>query len=389
MDMRSIVVRWISRLGTFALFLAGVEAMARLDDYIHLGVPFLASPDNEHDLKLRESWGLRGRSHGLFRKWKLNEFGFRGPETTQEPGDGATRVLVLGASETFGLMESNNHEYPAQLQKVMQQEGNYDVINGGMTSLTAASMLAYWDQWLTRFQPQIVVIYASPVFYLRDEAPEPLPVLTQPELASQSCQFQFRTIDRASSLYRNLPSWIRAIRRDLQLRRQVAAHDKSWFFTAIPEDRLDKYRADVAALIRRIRSDGAVPILVTHAISAASPPRSEDLTHLRDMRADFCRPTIEIMSQFEKRANQALRELARDEGVPLIDVDAALTGQLTLFGDLVHFNDLGAARMAELLAAGITRELTAQTPPTMTKTNTSSAPDAREPARSTPRLPAL
>ena len=121
---------------------------------------------------------------------------------------------------------------------------------------------------------------------------------------------------------------------------------------------------------------------------AASPPRSEDLAHLRDMRADFCRPTIEIMSQFEIRANQTLRELARDEGVPLIDVDAALTGQLALFGDLVHFNDLGAARMAELLAAGITRELTAQTPPTMTKTN-ASAPDAREPARSTPRLPAL
>ena len=168
MDMRSIVIRWISRLGTLALFLAGVEAMARLDDYIHLGVPFLASPDNEHDLKLRESWGFRGRPHGLFRKWQLNEFGFRGPETTRQPADGATRILVLGASETFGLMESNSHEYPVQLQKVLQQEGNYEVINGGMTSLTAASMSAYWDQWLVRFQPQIVAIYASPVFYLRD-----------------------------------------------------------------------------------------------------------------------------------------------------------------------------------------------------------------------------
>jgi lysophospholipase L1-like esterase len=386
--MKSVVIRWISRLGTLALFLAGVEAMARLDDYIHLGVPFLASPDNEHDLKLRESWGFRGRPHGLFRKWKLNEFGFRGPETTPQPAEGATRVLVLGASETFGLMESNNHEYPAQLQKVMQQEGKYDVINGGMTSLTAAGMLAYWDQWLTRFQPQIVVIYASPVFYLRDAAPEPLPVLTQTELASQSVQFQFRTIDRVSSLYRNLPSWIRAIRRDLQLRRQVAAHDNTWFFTTAPKDRLEKYRTDVAELVRRIRNDGAVPILVTHAISAASPPRSEDLAHLCDMRADFCRPTIETMTRFEKRANQTLRDLARDEGVPLIDVDAVLTGRRDFFGDLVHFNDLGAARMAELLAAGITRELTAQSPPTMTKSS-ASAPDVTEPASSTPRLPAL
>lgn len=386
--MKPIVIRWLSRLGTLALFLAGVEAMARLDDFIHLGVPFLASPDNEHDLKLRETWGFRGRPHGLFRKWKLNEFGFRGPETTRRPAEGATRVLVLGASETFGLLESNNHEYPAQLRQVLEVQGGYEVINGAMTSLTAAGMLAYWDNWANQFQPQFVVIYASPVFYLRDVAPTPLPVLKESELAGQSPPFQLRTVDRASSVYRNLPFWVRSIRRDFQINRQIAAHDKSWFFTAVPQDRLDKYRDDILKLICRIRDDGAVPILVTHAISAASPPRTEDLAHLHDMRADFCRPTLEIISQFEKRANQALRELAHSEGVHLIDAAAVLTGQRTLFGDLVHFNDIGAAHMAELLAAGIARESAVHTSRTMTETK-KPVRDVQQPERSLPHLPDL
>ncbi|MBI3860364.1 MAG: SGNH/GDSL hydrolase family protein [Planctomycetia bacterium] len=381
-------MRSTARFGALLLFLAGVEGMARLDDTIHLGVPFLASPDNEYDLKLRESWGFRGRPHGLFRKWKLNEYGFRGPEIAERPAADVNRVFVLGASETFGLLESNQREYPAQLQEILQQRGNFEVVNGGITSMTAASMLSFWENWACRFQPRIVVIYASPVFYLRDLAPEPPRVLPESELASAHPEFQLRLVDRASSLYRQLPFWVRSIRRDWQLKREVASHEKSWFFTTVPEDRLAQYRDDVATLVRRIRESGACPIIVTHAISATFPPRTEDLPHLHDMRAEFSRPTAEIMSQFEKRANQALRELGRQEGIPLVDVDAALTGQRGLFGDLVHFNDAGSARMAELLADGIATQ-SAQTPSQAVSKSTAQPLGTAGPARSVPRFPGL
>jgi hypothetical protein len=91
------------------------------------------------------------------------------------------------------------------------------------------------------------------------------------------------------------------------------------------------------------------------------------------------------MAQFEKRANQILRELARDEDVQLIDAEVALAGRRALFGDLVHFNDEGATRMAELLAAGITGDSNTMPPRTMTETRTIS-PQTTEPARSHPRL---
>src|SRR5204862_343647 len=96
-----------------------------------------------------------------------------------------------------------------------------------------------------------------------------------------------------------------------------------------------------------------------HATSAQSPPRSEDFLHLNDMRADFCRPTNETLAAFEARANEALRQIAAQEGTALIDTAAEVSGHREFFGDLVHFTDAGAARMAGVLAEGIMKNTAA------------------------------
>jgi hypothetical protein len=46
--------------------------------------------------------GQHGRPNAQYLKWKLNSLGFRGPEL--DPG--ATRILCVGSSETFGQYES-------------------------------------------------------------------------------------------------------------------------------------------------------------------------------------------------------------------------------------------------------------------------------------------
>jgi hypothetical protein len=150
-----------------------MEFASRLDDYTHLGVPFAASPDRQRDLMTRESWGFRGKPGGRFQKWKLNAFGFRGPEIAREPEDGTKRVLILGASETFGLLESSDNEYPAQLRRHLQQKGRYEIINASLAGMSLAAMNSYWDNWGRQFQPHIVLIYPSPIFYLRDDDQAP------------------------------------------------------------------------------------------------------------------------------------------------------------------------------------------------------------------------
>jgi hypothetical protein len=67
------------------IFLGAAEFTARLEDWITTDVPFLASPDRERDLVVRNDQVPHGRPHGRYRKWQLNAFGFRGPEITEVP----------------------------------------------------------------------------------------------------------------------------------------------------------------------------------------------------------------------------------------------------------------------------------------------------------------
>jgi lysophospholipase L1-like esterase len=60
-------------------------------------------------------------------------------------------------------------------------------------------------------------------------------------------------------------------------------------------------------------------------------------------------PTGNTLSAYMARANDALREVAGRESVPLIDVDAALSNQSELFDSYVHFNDSGELRHAEVV----------------------------------------
>src|SRR4051812_32633747 len=106
--------RWALRAVPLAVvMLASAEVGARVDDWIRLGIPFTHTPDYDHDLKYQDWFGVRGKPLGRYRRWKLDNYGFRGPDIAKLPSPGCRRILILGASETFGLYESDNREYPA------------------------------------------------------------------------------------------------------------------------------------------------------------------------------------------------------------------------------------------------------------------------------------
>ena len=59
------------------------------------------------------------------------------------------------------------------------------------------------------------------------------------------------------------------------------------------------------------------------------------------------------MMAFEKQANDVIREVSSEGHVRLIDADRFLSGRQEWFADLVHFNDQGAAAIAELIARSL------------------------------------
>jgi lysophospholipase L1-like esterase len=361
---KKLSLRKERRLGTalaaLALGLAAGELIARLDDRLFTDVPVLASPDREADLMLRGPSGIRGKPHGVYRKWKLNNFGFLGPDMLEAPA--GHRVMVLGASETFGLYESRGHDYPSLLRQELNRDGkgHIEIVNAAIAGMALPTMTQFWDAWASRFDPTIVVIYPSPQFYLDIEPPAARLKSFVPEAIPEP-GVQSRLAERIKDSVKVWPV-LREIRARFIVSGALKGKDDAYIFTASPpKARLEAFAQDLERLCDAIANRGAVPVLVTHAFKTPSPPAVRDLPELRYYRIFFPRATPESMPAFDAAAQTATIELARRRGWHVIDAASSLNGRRALFADPVHFNDAGSLQMASILATALP-EIIASTP---------------------------
>ncbi len=324
---------------------ASAEITARVDDGIRHGVPFLAVPDRR-DLVLHDDLGIRGKPHGRYQKWHLNEHGFRGPEIRREPSDDCRRVAVLGASETFGLYESPNKEYPAQLESILDATACSEVINAAVAGLNLRGIRVLWERWASRFKPRAVLIYPTPAFYLANNPPaapgparavQPAPVYWPPRL-----------LLRAKERF-ELPRFVRQRIVERELDELLRAAGKP--FDDVPADRAAQFDSDLEALIVSIVSSGATPVLVTHATGFRGEPSVDEHDELQALRRFAPRATPRVLLAFERRTAEGVRRAAKKHGLRLVDLAALMNEHREWFADdLLHFNDEGAGVAARAMA---------------------------------------
>jgi lysophospholipase L1-like esterase len=344
-----------------ALLVIGVcgEVAARLDDALFHSVPLLANPRYE-DLIMQDWFGRRGRPHAHFGKWTLNSLGFRGPELRpKEPG--CTRVVVLGASESFGFAESPDHEYPSVLQQKLAGKGCVEVVNAAVIGMQLGSMRSYWTNWVAKIQPDVVVVYPSPLFYLASSTPTPSDTSRAgTRLASggagegtadrRTARFESRFLKRlravvSGALPRRLSMYLSQRRVAAELAAQTLP-----LISAPPPGDLEKFRQALTQLLATITSSGTRVVLLTHAQRASLPIEKRMLPDLWDARIYWPRAELPVLAQFNLAGNDVIREVARHESVQLIDIAPLLDGCWDCFADLNHFADKGAALMAEAIA---------------------------------------
>jgi hypothetical protein len=336
---------WLGLLGLVGVIAA--EVMARVDDAVRSGTEMLASPAYT-DLTMQDSLGTRGRPFAQFEKWKLNGEGFRSQEVAINPRPECVRVAVMGASETFGYAESPGKEYPAQLADSLRHTGCYEVINTGITGLPTTGQIQLWENWVSRFEPSVVVIYVSPAFYLSNEPPEfHSPNRGGPGVISNS--FAPRLVGRLKNRI-DYPDFIQRRRVMRQIANELRGRPATWLFQDIPDDRLALFRLHLDSLVTSVRARGAVPVLVTHAMRFGGPMNEEEQDLLRSWRRFSPRATEAVLMEFERRAAGTVREEARDRDVPLVDVANVMTGHTGWFADFSHFNDTGAGVIAGTIA---------------------------------------
>lgn len=336
------------------LALVGAEVGVRLEEAIRYGVPLGSNRTAVDQLAVRDSLGRHPLAGARYRKWSINSVGARGPE----PVDGRARVLVLGASETFGLYESPGKEFPRQLEDSLHAAGCVvDVLNAGFPGMGVPTIRQDYLRRLAALRPTLVLYYPTPTQYLNDAVPMPVAPSATPIIAGEAPAL--RVVARLrDGVKATVPGPIlhRLRARDLARARAEWPRDSVW--VEVPLDRADALMRDLEALADDVTASGARLVVATHANGfMADPPLSPDW--LTAWERFYPRATGSTLLAFEDLINARMREWqATRPAVGLVDVAATARhwdGPRT-FADFSHFTDAGAARMAGALV-GAVREL--------------------------------
>lgn len=345
---------WLGVIAAVVIIVA--EVMSRLDDAIRTETPLLASP-SYGDLTMPDSVGMRGRPFAHYQKWKLNSAGFRSQEVSFQRRPDCVRIAVMGASETFGYAESPGKEFPSQLADLLGRNGCYEVMNTAIVGLSLTGLVQLWENWVSRFQPNIVVIYASPAFYLSDSVPKfasPNPRWRATSAKRRSTKFSSRLLARMNDRL-EYPDFIQRRRVMKRIANAINGRPEDWFYRTLPHDRLSLYRRHLDSLITGVRASGAIPVLVTHSMRFGNRLNTEDRDILRAWRQYSPRATESVLMHFEQEGAETVRDVARERDVPLADAAAIMTGKTKWFADFTHFNDEGAGVIAQCIATTIER----------------------------------
>jgi hypothetical protein len=339
--------------GLFAVIVGSMcEVGARLDDWFFEGVPVLASPSFPA-LFTSDETGMRlGVPGARWKKVQLNNLGLRGPDVPVERREGCSRWMFLGASETFGDPAVSNREYPARVRALTAGGPCREILNTAFPALDVRAITRYYQFYMARYKPDVVFIYPPTHFYLGEVAPRNT---TPPAAATAAAAPKAASLLERSRFFERLkdtaevPAFIQKRRVQRWIEAAERDHDAAWHFTTVPQERLDMLADDLRILVELVRSTGAEPVLMTHAVRVASPPRAEDVRELYAMRVYVPRASEEVLAGFEYAAAGRVRAVAAETHTRLIDVAQVMNGRRDRFVDLVHFSNEGNDEVAHLI----------------------------------------
>ncbi|MFH0907573.1 MAG: GDSL-type esterase/lipase family protein [bacterium] len=282
----------------------------------------------------------------------FNSDGFRGREWILDKPPGTTRIAIMGCSCTLGGQEP----YADRIERVLRQalgEEKYDVLNFGIGSSSTHQVLQILQNHTLKFKPDVATLFSGWndrwVHDGRRDAQHKLPSATSAGL------WDFLT--GHSQLFKAM------------------VYRADTYGNAKPQQRVPP--ADYARNLRRFvkicRDHNIRPVLCTtpDGLPASSvldrfnenkKKRDWD-SDLFDLYKDKADDPIAVWNYIQKLYNDTVKEVAADENVDLIDLDAEVAARRKLyeeppfffFKDGIHFAELGLQELAGIYARHLVR----------------------------------
>ena len=305
---------------------------------------------NNESLYEYDRLGKRGKPFARYKKWKLNSLGFRGPELHK----GSERIVCFGSSETFGLYEPEGQEFPRQIERYLNGDGaqRFEVVNAAYPGETIVTATRRVPEIVEQLQPRFAIIYPSVANYIW------LPWIKSAHDASKIAVpgkppvFEWRVAENARVVLKQiLPERLQTWLRQREVSR--AASEFGPPLDRVPDENVAILHDDLVTLVSGLRSRGLEPVLVTHATRFGSSVTPADYPMLVAWRKFDPMLKEEGFVDMEQRMNAAIRAVAREEQVALVDAANLIAPGPKNFADFSHFTAAGAERMGQEIASGL------------------------------------
>lgn len=318
---------------------------------------FITLEPNLHstiDVRTTEAPGMRPGVHHITTDAK----GFRVTPTVDYDKKRGVRIFAIGGSTTEDAMVDDNSTWTHLVQKGLDSlQVPSEVINTGVAGLRARNHLATLKAVL-RYQPDLILILVGGNDWnkqIRDQF-EPSGNALRPPV------FRNSPLGKLLNRYLVAPMKSRATGKpgvgqhlvieqpeDLLGNRNLSS-ERTVHHEFHPSEVSEGYRKDMEAIATTCRNAKVQCMFLTqpHAYSLETP---EDLRRWFWMTPPYTDYTLDLasMSGIGNLYNEFLVGFARRHGVPLCDVAAGVTPSLQVFYDDMHFTDIGASRVAELV----------------------------------------
>jgi lysophospholipase L1-like esterase len=339
------------------IFVGSWECCARVEEWTQRGIPPLAMRYVAPQTYRYDARGLHGIASAVDGKYRMDSLGYRGPEvTTAKP-----IVLCLGASETYGIYESPEKEFPRQLQRVLAaRRENVQVVNAALPGARPEDTERTLRVALTRFEPKIVTLYFSPsaVIWTKrewDDMHRSYESRNPPDEVTQRLRITGQVRDLILS---NLPESMKRRRAESTMRKAIA---RAHVIPAghLPEANFREFRRALHSILSILDRRHVAVVLITHAdrFGNGAFGKDNDADEVSSFRTFYPKLTLAGLADTEHRMNAVIAAEAATHHAGLADAAHTIAPGPANFADFFHFTDRGSAEMATLLADKIKPQL--------------------------------
>jgi hypothetical protein len=283
-----------------------------------------------------------------------NSLGFRGADP---PADLADRlsIITVGGSTTRSASQSDDRTWTALLGNAVADCFDRTWINNagfdGHTSLAHVDLIR---KYINKLHPKIVVLLigANEIYAKGENAGDPERVAKNPAFALgiigflKSLENRSEIVDLAFTFYRSFRAW--------QVRLSVPTLSEGDAMPpdgearlAIARNRQPDYAERLRLIIRLLRDEQTIPVLMTQPTLAGTgpdPTTGKDLSRLLHSR--FLEQALEMF-------NDTMRQVALGENVYMIDLAHVMPKDSKYYFESFHYTDAGSQKIAELVSFGL------------------------------------